>query len=172
MRALLAPNEASSIGVSRIGKAFPAWMHFSIRTKSDTLSTPQSVTLAIQEELSKQVPGTGEAPGEREPEAKAKSFPKASEATEETEKLREQVRDLEILGRVKDQVIKTFEKDRDAFNEERQRYISQLMAHSRKVGELETRLLQLGAPVAKEELPQSSEGFGKVREGEEGLGNY
>ena len=134
--------------------------------------TPQSVTFAIEEELSKQVPGATQASTVKEPVEKAKSIPKVSEATEETEKLREQVRDLEILGRVKNQVIKTFDKDREAFDQERQRYVSQLMAHSRKVGELETHLLQLGAPVVKKELPQASEEFGNLRESDEGFGNY
>lgn len=45
------------------------------------------------------------------------------------------------------------------------------MAHSRKVGELENQLLQLGAPVVKKELPEGSEEFGSRRQDDRNFGN-
>ena len=85
--------------------------------------------------------------------------------------MRWKLRDLEINNRVKDQVIERLEKDREAFNEERQRYVAQLIGQSRKVGELESQLLQLGAPVLKKEFPRGSEEFGSPRENGSGLGS-
>jgi hypothetical protein len=87
-----------------------------------------------------------------DPAEEVKSIPKTSEGSKGIEELRVKLRDLEIASRVKDHFIE--QKDREAFDEERQRYVSQLMAHSRKVGELETQLLQLGAPVSKKGLPE------------------
>jgi hypothetical protein len=132
--------------------------------------TPQSVTRAIQEELSKQVPGGNQPAPAKEPVEEVKSIPKASERPEGIEELRGKLRDLEITNRVKDHFIERLEKDRAAFDEERQRYVSQLMAHSRKVGELENQLLQLGAPVLKKGLPEGSEEFGSVRQNGKSFG--
>src|SRR5260370_3972282 len=71
--------------------------------------------------------------------------------TEETDpkrvkKLEEEVMDLKITNRAKDYFIAEFQKEREAFAEERHGYVEQLISANRKVGELETKLLQLGAP--------------------------
>ena len=121
------------------------------------------MSLAIQEEFSKQVPGDSQASAGKKPLEEAKPIRKTSQASGEIKELEGQLRDREIASHVKDQVVKNFEKDREAFNEERQHYVSQLMAHSRKVGELEAQLLQLGAPGLKKELPEGSEEFGSLR---------
>jgi hypothetical protein len=42
------------------------------------------------------------------------------------------------------------EKEREHFGTERQGYIQQLMGFSRKIGELETKLLQLEGPESRE----------------------
>jgi hypothetical protein len=131
--------------------------------------TPESVTLAIQEELSKQLPGGNQPAPAKQPLQEVKSIPKGSEGSEGIEELRGKLRDLEITNRVKDHFIERLEKDRDVFDEERQRYVSQLMAHSRKVGELEAQLLQLGGPISTKGLPQGSEEFGTLRPNERDL---
>jgi len=50
---------------------------------------------------------------------------------------------------VKEQHIAQLEKEREDFGKERYGYVQELMNYSRKVGELETKLLQLGAPAPK-----------------------
>jgi hypothetical protein len=77
--------------------------------------------------------------------------------TDETASLELKVRDLEITNRAKDYFIEQWQKERDSFNDERQKYVTNLMSFSRKVGELETKLHQLGAPTRPNELPQGSE---------------
>ena len=123
--------------------------------------TPESVTRAIQEEQSKQA--AGEIPIMHE-----KKIPNASEEKQapktastasgnEMESIERKVRDLEITNRVKDQFIGMLEKDRERLVGEREGYVRELMSQSRHIGELETRLLQLGAPIQPFELPKDSE---------------
>ena len=57
--------------------------------------------------------------------------------------LEQEVMDLKIVNRGKDYFIEQLQKDHAAFAEERQSYVEKLMNFNRKVGELETRLLQL-----------------------------
>jgi hypothetical protein len=59
----------------------------------------------------------------------------------EMRKLQMKIRDLEITNAAKDHVIDRYETERD-------RFVDQLMASSRQVGELEQKLLQLEAPNA------------------------
>jgi len=59
------------------------------------------------------------------------------------EELQKQIRDLEITNRVKDMFVVQLQKDREHFELERKDYIEQLMSFNRKVGELETKLLQI-----------------------------
>jgi predicted RNase H-like nuclease (RuvC/YqgF family) len=129
------------------------------------------VTRAIQEELSKHVPGANQSSQKEEPVEERKSSRKVSEGSEEIEELQGKVRNLEIANRVKDQVIEKYEKDLEGFDKERQGYVSKLMAQSRQMGILETQLLQLDAPVVKKTLPQGSEAFGGIqKDGESVLG--
>ena len=62
------------------------------------------------------------------------------------EELKREIMNLTITDRVKDHAIKQDEKDRSQFAQERKEYIDQLMTFNRRIGTLETQLLQLGAP--------------------------
>jgi hypothetical protein len=68
--------------------------------------------------------------------------PVAHEAGEVAE-LKREVLDLKIANRGKDMFIDQLQKERQAFAEERREYVGQLMTFNRRVGELETRLLQI-----------------------------
>jgi hypothetical protein len=50
------------------------------------------------------------------------------------------------LPKGKDFFIEQLQKERESFAQERQGYVEKLMGFNRKVGELETRLLQLDRP--------------------------
>ena len=54
--------------------------------------------------------------------------------------------DLKITNRAKDMFIGQFQKERESFDQERQNYVKELISANRKMGELETKLLQLEAP--------------------------
>ena len=76
------------------------------------------------------------------------------------EVLRLKVRDLEITNRVKDQFIGMLEKDREKLASERENYVRELMGQSHRIGQLETRLLQTGAPADESEShPKFAEAF-------------
>jgi hypothetical protein len=60
--------------------------------------------------------------------------------------LKLELMDLKITNRGKDYFIEQLQKEREAFANERQGYVENLMSFHRKVGELETRLLQLRGP--------------------------
>lgn len=101
----------------------------------------QSVELAIAEEKAKaeKIYELAEPVG---------SVPKVSEksGTENdsgrTNDWDSKIRDLEITNRAKDFFIEQLQKERTSF-------LDQVMAASRKVGELETKLLQIESPVKK-----------------------
>ena len=118
--------------------------------------TPLSVDRAINEELSK-ARELGMLPNPSEPvkeekveEPRPAPQPKAEVLSEDAQaKLRElelENRDLLITSRAKDMFIEQLRKDREAFTEERQKLIDQLVSSSRQIGELETKLLQIEAP--------------------------
>ena len=114
--------------------------------------TPQSVELAIKEEQAKttrsadpaESEGTIPKAVERRPTDRS---PASEDARKEIEELKHEVMNLTITDHVKGQVIKQYEKDRSEFAQERKEYIEHLMAFNRRIGTLETQLLQLGAPV-------------------------
>lgn len=54
--------------------------------------------------------------------------------------------DLSIMNKGKDYFIEQLKNEREGFLVERQKYIEQLLEPNRKVGELETKLLQLEGP--------------------------
>ena len=115
--------------------------------------SPQSVELAIAEEKAKAIKSTGVS-------ASVGSVPKDSEKRHQSpethsepdetriRELEKEVLDLKITNRGKDYFIEQIQKERETFAEERREYVAELMAFNRKVGELETKLLQLGAPGA------------------------
>lgn len=119
--------------------------------------TPQSVELAIAEEQAKaaklrqadpesegRIPsGPESSPGDRTTGA-------ASEENRETMKaLEQEVMDLKIVNRGKDYFIEQLQKEREGL-------LERLITNSQKLGELETRLLQLNAPIAPSGSPQSA----------------
>ncbi len=113
--------------------------------------TPQSVELAIQEEKAKAAQ-RGQSPGSAEgitkqSDAGAKESAAEGEPTEVGE-LKREILDLKIANRGKDMFIEQLQKERETFAEERSDYVDKLMAFDHKVGELETRLLQLEGPDA------------------------
>jgi hypothetical protein len=106
--------------------------------------TPQSVEQAIQEEKAK-------AAKNNEPAEPVGSVPKdavtgRSAGVDEPAHARElelQIRDLEITNRVKDQVISMKDKFIEQLQQEQRDYIERLIDSSHRVGQLETKLLQI-----------------------------
>ena len=122
--------------------------------------TPQSVELAIKEEQAKTTRSADPAESDGTiPKAVARRptvRPTPTEESEETLRdLQREVMNLTITDRVKEQVIKQYEKERGQFALERKDYIEQLLTFSRRVGELETKVLQLAAPRTASETPVS-----------------
>ena len=122
--------------------------------------TPQSVELAIKEEQAKAI-RTGEPTESGNPIPKVADRHSAArpaptvESEEALKDLQREVMNLTITDRVKEQVIKQYEKERGQFALERKDYIEQLLTFSRRVGELETKVLQLAAPRTASETPVS-----------------
>lgn len=105
--------------------------------------TPESVERAIQEEIQR-------ATKINEPSESFGTVPKPAETQktasenvgsdkETVEELKKEITDLKITNRAKDMFIERLQNERDGF-------FDQLVTSSRKMGELETRLLQLEAP--------------------------
>jgi hypothetical protein len=116
--------------------------------------SPQSVELAIAEEKAKaakindaepfgKVPQDSEATRTvpNRSETARPSFPNGSEGRE-TMELENTIRDLQITNKAKDMYIERIEKERD-------KLFGEAISANRKVGELETRLLQLGSVTEK-----------------------
>ena len=113
--------------------------------------TPQSVELAIQEELAKAAKAhpvsepVGTVPKTPSPE----DDPTPSATTIDIKRIQQleaEVLDLKITNRAKDYFIDQLKSDREQLAVERQAIIDQLVSATRKVGELESRLLQLKKP--------------------------
>ena len=62
--------------------------------------------------------------------------------------LQKEIMDLRIANRGKDFFIEQLQKERESFAIERASYVEKLMTFNRKLGELETKLLQLEAPAS------------------------
>jgi hypothetical protein len=113
--------------------------------------TPESVDVAIAEERAKaekhrsETEGFGKLPHAAETPKSAT----AAEAPADTGKLKTleaELLDLKITNRAKDFYINQLKEEREGFAVERQEYVTQLMNFNRKVGELETKLLQIEGP--------------------------
>jgi hypothetical protein len=103
--------------------------------------TPESVGWAIAEEQAKAARLNEGKPAETPPPAAAEpeSVRKRSEpASNDAELLKENF-DLKITNRAKDMFIEQLQKERDGL-------LNQVVNSSRRIGELETKLLQLDAP--------------------------
>lgn len=100
--------------------------------------TPQSVELAIAEEKAKadKTPVSEPFGSVRKDAERAEpAYPNDPESRE-IEEMENEIRDLQITNKAKDIVIGQMQKERTGF-------FDQLLAASRKVGELETKLLQI-----------------------------
>ena len=120
--------------------------------------TPQSVAFAIKEEQAKatKVSPVAESVGTIPKPAEKRSAdrsPVSEDDREEFEELKREVMNLTITDRVKEQVIKQYEKERSQFAQERKEYIEQLLTYNRRIGELETQVLQLAAPGSAGQRP-------------------
>ncbi len=121
--------------------------------------TPESVDLAIAEEQAKaaqrgstpESSGTLPSPAETIPNT---SEPEANDG--DKAELKREVLDLKIANRAKDMFIDQLKEERTAFAEERRDYVEKLMTFNRKVGELETKLLQLEGPEGRGSPEQTS----------------
>ena len=113
--------------------------------------TPDSVKVAIAEEQAKAErhrPATedfGKLPHLSETPQPA-AAPESPADTNKLKTLEAELLDLKITNRAKDYCIEQFKQEREEFATERQEYVAQLMHFNRRVGELETKLLQIGPP--------------------------
>jgi hypothetical protein len=100
--------------------------------------TAKSVERAIAEEKTKaiRIPEHSETVGTVPKDAETSSQPIDTDRVEELEK---EIFDLKITNRAKDHFI-------DQLQKERESHVTKLMASSHRIGELETKLLQLEAP--------------------------
>lgn len=113
--------------------------------------THESVERAIAEEKAKatkapetaEIFGTLPNPTERSADRQPAQTEDSGDRTRELEK---EVTDLKITNRGKDYFIEQLKEEREFFAAERQKYVADLMSFNRKVGELETRLLQIEPP--------------------------
>jgi hypothetical protein len=111
--------------------------------------TPESVETAIQEELGREKIKAGEVARSTDHSSKDRpNSPPGAEApgNNKVTALEQEILDLKIMNRGKDYFIGELRKEREAFGEERQRYVEELMRSNRRLGELETKLNQIEAP--------------------------
>lgn len=153
-------------GVARIERSIVNWCHpnrhgyarldcFYDANERKYFITPQSVELAIKEERAKATKkGDGAEPYGKLPHAERQREPQEEPITEDerdrSKSLQQEIMDLKITNRAKDIEIGRLYEERDEergdFALERNEYVEKLMSFNRKVGELETKLLQLEAP--------------------------
>ena len=135
----------------RIGNDMPRLDSYFDVNERKYYITPQSVERAIQEEKDKITRSQNSIPEQ------GKDVPKTSETNSESlnnqpngdrdrmKDLEREVMDLKITNKAKDFFIEEMQKDRERFTIERGQYVERLIQTNRKVGELETKLLQLNA---------------------------
>ena len=132
--------------------------------------TPQSVNRAIEEERARASANNQPLSAPQNPFPKQEQPPvseptrrhgtESSEAdTQELADLRRKVMDLEITNRVKEQLLARLNDELIRKDDERLGYIERLISDSRRIGELESQLIQIGAPVQTTSLPKPTETF-------------
>jgi DNA repair exonuclease SbcCD ATPase subunit len=114
--------------------------------------TRESVERAIAEETAKVVKNnpSSEPVGNIPKNAghpSEKSLESAEDESDRVHELEQEVMDLKITNRGKDYFIDQLKGERESFAQERKEYVGKLIEAHRKVGELETKLLQLAPPV-------------------------
>lgn len=134
----------------RVGNEVPRLDSYFDPNERKYFITPQSVELAIAEEQAKaakvNTPSepAGSVPNDSAPDGRvAKPTGGDSGRVQELEK---EVMDLKITNRAKDFFIDQMKQERDAFANERKEYVAQLVSTNRRVGELESQLLQITEP--------------------------
>jgi hypothetical protein len=111
--------------------------------------TPESVEAAIQEELAREKIKAGDMARSIDPSGNERADASASDdapGSNEVATLQQEILDLKIMNRGKDYFIGELRKEREAFSDERQRYVEDLMRSNRHIGELELKLSQIEAP--------------------------
>lgn len=112
--------------------------------------TPQSAEAAIKEEQAKYTKAQPPSePFRNEPpvsEPARKSRPTHSEDDEDLAELHKELMDLKITNRAKDQFIQQLQGERNDM-------LDKLVANSRVIGQLETKLLQIEGPSSRTEPP-------------------
>ena len=111
--------------------------------------TPQSVEVAIQEELARGAnsPARDTRTAQAGPETSERASTVRNDSeTDEIKVLQQEIMDLKITNRGKDYFVEQLQKEREGFADERKDYVEQLMRFNRRVGELEMKLNQIKAP--------------------------
>jgi hypothetical protein len=112
--------------------------------------TPQSAEAAIKEEQAKfaKTPPPSESFRNEQPvsDRAKKSRLASSEADEDVAELHKELMDLKITNRAKDQFIQQLQGERNDM-------LDKLVANSRIIGQLETKLLQIEGPDVRNEPP-------------------
>lgn len=133
--------QANLQGISRLDAYFDPNEH-------KYFITPQSVELAIREEQAKaaKTQTASEPVGTVPKPTPAAETATASDSAADSKRVQEleaEVLDLKITNRAKDLFIGQLKSEREQFALEREGFVDKLITATRKVGELETRLLQL-----------------------------
>jgi len=113
--------------------------------------SPHSVGLAIKEEIAKAAAAnrgdsrnsSRSVPNDSHDAAAAHNDPQND--PEPVKALKQELLDLKIMNRAKDMFIERLQEERKALAEEQRRYVERMIGFSRQIGELRTRLLQLGS---------------------------
>jgi len=164
--------QANRTGVARLDAYFDPNEH-------RYFITPESVDQAIAEEKAKAAkaagaaglfgtvpndPSNGDMPsGPARGARPSASIPQEADP-ERVHALEQEVMDLKITNRGKDYFIGQLKHEREAFAQERQTYVDRLLESTRKVGELETKLLQLESP-SRRKLNDGDPGVGAIEIG-------
>ena len=153
-------------GVSRTERSIINWCHpdkhgvsrldaYYDANERKYFITPQSVERAIKEEQAKintgMVPNTSKriqsVPNDPEDARR-----ETGDETKRVKGLEQEIMDLKITNKGKDYFITQLKEDREQFVRERETFVQQLMTQNHRIGELETKLLQLEAPHHKAEI--------------------
>lgn len=154
-------------GVSRTERSIINWCHpekygtsrldcFYDANERKYFITPQSVERAIKEEQAKikaeTVPQPSETTqhipngGTSDEQRREREGHETTEHIKKARELEQEIMDLKITNKGKDYFIAQLKEDREQFVRERQTFVQQLMTQNHRIGELETKLLQLEAP--------------------------
>jgi len=134
----------------RVGNEVPRLDSYFDPNERKYFITPQSVELAIAEEQAKAAKvNTPSEPVGSVPNDSARVGRDTKQTESDpgrVEELEKEVMDLKITNRAKDYFIDQMKEERQAFVQERKEFVAQLVSVNRRVGELETQLLQLAEP--------------------------